>query len=98
MRSRRLREILVSIGVNVRERRIARGLTQEVLAETANIEARFLQEVEHARANLSIDVLVALADALGAEPHELLADRRDDELAKPSPGRPRKLRKKPVDQ
>jgi transcriptional regulator with XRE-family HTH domain len=49
-----------------------RGLTQEGLAEAADVEARYVQEVERGRTNLSIGVLVALATALGVDERALL--------------------------
>jgi transcriptional regulator with XRE-family HTH domain len=87
MRSARVNEVLGSIGANVRRLRKQRGLTQEKLAELAGAEARWVQEVEGGRANSTITVLVALADALKVDPRVLLEPAR---LAPATPGRPRK--------
>ncbi len=64
MVGRHSQEILNSIAANVRREREKRGLTQEALAEAADLGSRFVQQVEGAAVNLSIDPLVRLADAL----------------------------------
>jgi transcriptional regulator with XRE-family HTH domain len=89
MRSARTKAALISIGANVRRRRIRLDLTQERLAEAASVEARYLQDVERGRVNLSIDVLVALAQALDVDPRALL---KPATLPSTRPGRPTKRR------
>jgi transcriptional regulator with XRE-family HTH domain len=73
------------IGANVSRARARAGLTQEKLAEAAEVDLRFLQRVERGRTNLSVAVLVALADALGVAPGSLL---RKAALSKARRGRP----------
>lgn len=51
-------------------------LSQESLAETAGIAARYLQDVEIGAANISIGVLVDLAHALGVDERTLLRPAR----------------------
>lgn len=53
----------------------------------ADLDLRFIQRIERASTNLSMSVLVALADALGVIPTALL---RAAKLAPARPGRPRK--------
>jgi transcriptional regulator with XRE-family HTH domain len=77
------------IAANVRRLRVRHGWTQERLAELANIEPRYLQDVEKARTNLSLDVLVGLAQALKVDEWELFSPAR---LAPSRPGRPRKVK------
>ena len=60
------------IAANVRRLRIKRGLTQEKLGEAVGLAPRYLQDVERGRSNISIAVLVRLADALGVDPRRLL--------------------------
>jgi transcriptional regulator with XRE-family HTH domain len=83
---RPLREWRRSVAANVRALRERRGLTQEQLAEAASIGPRYLQEVERARTNPSLEMLVAIADALGVDPRRLL---RPAELEIRPPGRPK---------
>jgi transcriptional regulator with XRE-family HTH domain len=75
------------IAANTRRYRLRRGLTQEGLAEIADLDLRFLQRIERGSTNLSISVLVALADALTIAPTALF---REAEMAPSKPGRPRK--------
>jgi transcriptional regulator with XRE-family HTH domain len=85
----RLDEVLRSIGANVRRIREKRGMTQQELADAAEIALRFLQKVEHAQTNVGVAVLVRLADVLGVRPGVLFRQR---ELPPVKRGRPRKAR------
>ena len=53
----------------------------------ADLDLRFIQRIERGSTNLSISVLVALADALGINPTLLF---RAAKLDPARPGRPRK--------
>jgi transcriptional regulator with XRE-family HTH domain len=71
MPSVRAREVFEYIGANVYRTRARLGWTQERLAEAADLDLRFLQRVERGKTNLSVTVVVALADALGVTPGNL---------------------------
>ncbi|WP_338046355.1 helix-turn-helix transcriptional regulator [Polyangium spumosum] len=86
-RSARVVEVLGYIGANVRRLRLSRGLTQEQLAEAAELDLRFLQRVERGQTNVGVAVIVALAGALGVPPGRLF---RKATLPEAKPGRPRK--------
>ena len=90
MRSPNTKTLLTYIAANVRRSRERKGLTQERLAESASVDIRYLQRVERGTINLSVDVLTALAEALGITPASLL---RPAKLTPPKAGRPRKKRK-----
>lgn len=60
------------VRLNVRRLRLARGLTQEQLAADAGIARAYLGHLEARGRNVSIDVLAALAQALGVDARELL--------------------------
>ena len=62
----------VVAGANIRRLRKARGLTQEQLAHEASMAARYLAGVERGEENPSLRFLVKIAEALGAEPADLL--------------------------
>jgi transcriptional regulator with XRE-family HTH domain len=62
-------------------------MTQEQLAEAADLDARFIQRIERAETNLSVSALVLLADALGVHPSELL---RTATLVPSRTGRPKR--------
>jgi len=57
---------------NVRTFRKKLGLSQEALAERADMHWTFISGVERGRYNLSLDSLVRIAKALEREPFELL--------------------------
>lgn len=83
----RLLEVQRSIAANVRRWRARRGLTQEALAEAAELGPVHLRKIERGTENVTISTLIALADALEVKPGVLIRKAR---LAEPKPGRPRK--------
>lgn len=62
----------LTVGKNIRRLRKARGLTQEQLAEDAGMAMRYLSGVERGEENPTLRFLIKIAEALGAEPAELL--------------------------
>lgn len=54
------------VGRRVAELRLARGLTQEALAERLDVATRWVQAVEGGRENLTIGTLATFANALRA--------------------------------
>lgn len=86
-RSANVATVLRYIGANVRRLRLARGLTQEQLAELAELDLRFLQRIERGQTNVGVAVIVALANALDVLPGMLF---RKATLPAVKPGRPRK--------
>jgi transcriptional regulator with XRE-family HTH domain len=66
------------LGMAIRERREARGLSQEGLAEKANLHRTYVSMVERATRNISVDALNGIADALGLRPSQLM--RRAERL------------------
>jgi len=84
-----LATLLLYVAANVRRLRDKRGLTQEALAERAGLALRYLQDVEAAKSNISLSVLLGIADGLGVPPRDLL---RPAEMPEVKRGRPRKAR------
>jgi transcriptional regulator with XRE-family HTH domain len=80
--------VLESVGANIRRVRDRRGVTQQSLAELADLDQRFVQRVERGRTNMSVLVLVKLASALGVTPATLLRPAR---IKPPVAGRPRRI-------
>ncbi len=66
-------KILIKLGKNIREKRKEKVLTQEELAEKADINPKFLGKVERAETNVSLLTLAKICDALGISICELLA-------------------------
>lgn len=79
--------VLQSVAANVRHIRIARGMTQEKLAEASRCDLTYVQRVERGTANPTVRLLVQLAVALNVTPARLLKHARP----RPRPlGRPPK--------
>ena len=57
---------------NLRKARLAKKLSQEDLAELANLHRTYVGSVERAERNVSIDNIERLAAALGVSPASLL--------------------------
>jgi transcriptional regulator with XRE-family HTH domain len=60
------------VGQNVRVFRRKLGLSQEKLAERADMHWTYISGVERGRYNISLNSLVRLAKALNRKPYELL--------------------------
>lgn len=89
MRSVRAQVFIGNIAGNLRRIRLRQGLTQQSLAEEADLDLSFVQRVERAAENLSIGSLVKLADALRISPAQLLRPARRPAVKR---GRPPKSR------
>jgi transcriptional regulator with XRE-family HTH domain len=69
----RLADRLKSFGQQVRERRLARSLSQEALADLAGLHRTYIGSVERGERNVSVGNAYALADALNTEVASLLS-------------------------
>lgn len=65
----KLREVLAT---NLKRLRLAAGLSQEELANRADIDRTYVSSLERGRYSASIDMLESLSVALDIEPSELL--------------------------
>ncbi len=65
--------IATKFGTVIRENRERRGLSQEALAELANLNRSFLGEIERGIAVPSIETMQKLADAFGEKLSTLLS-------------------------
>ncbi|AML51573.1 helix-turn-helix transcriptional regulator [Shimia litoralis] len=63
------------VGLNVRNLRNSKGLSQEQLALAAEVDRSYISEIELAKNSASIDVLERIADALDVDPKELFNER-----------------------
>lgn len=62
-----------NLGSRIRAERLARGITQEQLAEKVDISVNFMSLIENGR-NMSVETLVNIAKALGVTVDYLLSD------------------------
>jgi DNA-binding XRE family transcriptional regulator len=69
-----LKEYLLALGRRVRELRIAKSWTQEELAQATRVTRVCIVAVEGGKQNVSMDILVRLANALSVAPEVLLAN------------------------
>jgi transcriptional regulator with XRE-family HTH domain len=60
------------LGTAIRLRRQSCGLSQEALAERAELHRTYISLVERAARNISVDALSGIADALELRPSQLL--------------------------
>ena len=58
---------IVEIGKNIVRLRKERGMSQELLADSAGISTTWMRSIEHGRANISVDTLESIAGALDIE-------------------------------
>ncbi|WP_193103324.1 helix-turn-helix domain-containing protein [Brachybacterium sp. FME24] len=63
------------LGVQVRDLRLARRLSQEGLAEELGVSTRYLAGIERGERNLTLDSIDALADQLQVEAQSLIIRR-----------------------
>jgi transcriptional regulator with XRE-family HTH domain len=64
---------LVKLGVSVRARRKAQGLSQEALADAAGIDRSHMGKIERGERNVTLLNVVRIAAAMGCRPSDLLA-------------------------
>lgn len=69
-----------ALGKRIRAQRKQQKMTQEVLAEKAEISNSFLGHIERGTRKASLDTLVKICNALKVSPNTLLQDSLDDEL------------------
>jgi methanogenic corrinoid protein MtbC1/DNA-binding XRE family transcriptional regulator len=63
---------LGEIGRRIRERRISKGQTQAQLAQAAGLNRAYIVSVERGKQNITVAVLVKIANALGVPTEELM--------------------------
>lgn len=66
-------ELMEILGTNVRARRKELNLTQENLAETAEVTQPYIAEIEAGRASATITVVARMSNALKTTPATLLS-------------------------
>ncbi|MCZ0811824.1 helix-turn-helix transcriptional regulator [Roseovarius sp. EGI FJ00037] len=63
------------VGLNIRNLRSSKGMSQEQLALAADIDRSYVSEIELARFSASVDLLEKIARALDVAPKELFNER-----------------------
>lgn len=65
---------LVRLGAAVRARRMALGLSQEALADAAEIDRSHMGKIERGERNVTFLNILRIAKAIGCQPSSLLID------------------------
>jgi transcriptional regulator with XRE-family HTH domain len=63
-----------AFGLKVRMRRFEIEMTQEELAEKADLHPTYVGSVERGERNIAIENIISLAKALGCSPKDLMPD------------------------
>lgn len=63
------------VGLNIRNLRSSKGMSQEQLALAADMDRSYVSEIELARFSASVDLLEKIARALDVAPKELFKER-----------------------
>jgi transcriptional regulator with XRE-family HTH domain len=67
-------ELQRCVGRNLRRHRLERGLSQEGFADVLGVHRTYMGAVERGERNLTLRSLERIADRLGVEARDLLAD------------------------
>lgn len=62
------------LGANVRRERVARGVTQEKLAELVNLNWRTIQKIEAGKINILVTTVLRLQQSLGCPWEDLMRE------------------------
>ena len=87
----RPQEVDRHVGTKLRERRLALGLTQQLLAEMIGTTYQQLHKYEKGVNRIAAGRLHAIAGALGVEPGYFFGGLGEDEPARPSAGQRRMI-------
>lgn len=71
-------------GERLKQRRQCLGLTQAQLFEQTGITPAYISVVERGRANPTLDMMVKLAEAVGAEAWDMIRPEQVSDIAKKS--------------
>ena len=66
----------INFGKRVKRRRQEQELTQEKLAEIAEMDCSYLSSVERGERNISLEMILAIAKALQVSPKDLMPDSK----------------------
>lgn len=76
MPTQKLSNAKVVFGLRLRELRLAKGLSQEALADAAGLDRTYVSSCERGKRNISLENVYRLASALRVKPEELLKPPR----------------------
>ncbi|WP_026959922.1 helix-turn-helix domain-containing protein [Aliagarivorans taiwanensis] len=65
-------DLAKQIGLRLREKRMAAQVSQEGLANLADVDRSYVGRIERGEVNVTIDVLYKLSEVIGCDPKTLL--------------------------
>ena len=65
----------MKVGQRIKELRLKLGLSQEALANNANVDRTYMTDVENGRRNISVEVLERIIIALGVSYGEFFTSK-----------------------
>ena len=80
---RKLRDLRKILSENIRKSRVALHISQEKLAESADISMSHIRDIEYCKTWVSDKTLSQIAQALNVEAYELLIPEKDEKREKP---------------
>jgi transcriptional regulator with XRE-family HTH domain len=72
--NRKRTPVRIAFGKIIREKRLLMGLSQEKLAEKADLHTNYVGSVERGERNIAIENIYALANALECSPKDLMPE------------------------
>lgn len=72
--NRKRTKIRIDFGDKVRQRRYQLNISQEKLAELADLHPNYVGSVERGERNIALENIIALAKALGCSSKDLMPD------------------------
>lgn len=63
--------LIRTFGSNVRRYRLEAGISQEKLAELADLHRTYISDIERFQRSISLDNIQKISEALGIEPYKL---------------------------
>lgn len=72
-----MKNVRIILGQNIKNLRKKQNFSQEKLAEISSLHRTYIGAIERAERNVSLDNIVAIAQALSVEPYELLKEYND---------------------
>lgn len=71
-------DIIRVFSINVRNFRLAKGMSQEKLAEASGLHRTYISAVERMRRSISLENIQRIADALGIEVYKLFIEEENE--------------------
>lgn len=70
--------LIRTFGSNVRRYRLEAGISQEKLAELADLHRTYISDIERFQRSISLDNIQKISEALGIEPYKLFIEEEGE--------------------